>query len=839
MDYTYEIIPTSSRLPLHIFFHNVRYVPNHWHDSLELLFVLKGSAMITVQNKPYSLSEEDLILINSNDIHSIQADQDNLLLALQIPDTFLKEQGVDTEHTVFSCHSFGYGPGEQEAFDGIRRLLSSIMWVHTKAGYGYEVKLRSLLLELIYLLLRRFRGAEKARENPINKRMMERLLKLNEYIQSHYQEPLTLNELAEREGFSVTYLSSFFQKSMGVSFRAYITQIRLEHAVTELLSSEEPIIEIALRHGFPSLKSFHKAFKDAYDTTPAEYRRSQKPAGAPERDPAGNGTGYLAYDRDNAFVSLFKYLPSEAPKEGGAGAAAERNVVHKEVGIRLPSAGKGQLLKHTWRNLCTVGKAKEILYAGVQEHLKMLQEAVGFRYIRFHGIFDDEMMVYRQGEDGRPVFSFTYVDQLIDFLLGIGLRPFFELGFMPGGLADRSQTVFHKPSYISLPQHPEHWKALLEAFARHLLRRYGAAEVRAWYFEFWNEPDMHVFWKESRELYFAFYEESFRALKEVSPELRLGGPGVISDPEGKAEWLRSYWAYCAERDCRPDFITFHVYPVMPVEGTWGEGKPPEDIEYAGASYLADTLRGTKKALAGMGAGDFELHVTEWNSTSHHRELTNDTSFKAAYLAKSISESLDEVDSLGYWTATDLLEELPLPVSTFHGGLGLITNNGIRKPGFHVYGLLAGLGDRLVERGEGYCLTSSADGAYQLLVYNYCHFDRLYMRNDTSAIDSHNRYGVFADTGRLELTVKLEGLPAGKVEIRSRSVSREQGSAYDLWLDMGAPEELTPADIRYLDSGSLPRQQVKVVEASDGLTVKCSLSSHEVQLLCIRPVWTGR
>ncbi|WP_426452133.1 GH39 family glycosyl hydrolase [Paenibacillus sp. S-38] len=836
MDYTYEIIPTSGRLPLHIFFHNVRYVPNHWHDSLELLFVLKGSAMITVQNKPYSLTEEDLILINSNDIHSIQADQDNLLLALQIPDTFLKEQGVDTEHTVFSCHSFGYGPGEQEAFDEIHRLLSSIMWVHTKEGYGYEVKIRSLLLELIYLLLRRFRGAERTRENRINKRMMERLLKLNEYIQSHYHESLTLNGLAEREGFAVTYLSHFFQKSMGVSFRAYITQIRLEHAVTELLSTEEPIIDLALRHGFPSLKSFHKAFKDAYDTTPAEYRRSQRPTGAPGKDPARNGTGYLAYDRDNAFVSLFKYLPVEAPQAGGL--AAERNIVHKEAGIRLPPAGKGQPLKHTWRNLCTAGKAKEILYAGVQEHLKLLQEAVGFRYIRFHGIFDDEMMVYRLDDAGQPLFSFTYVDQLIDFLRSIGLRPFFELGFMPGLLADRSQTVFHKPSYISLPQNPAHWTAMLEAFARHLLRRYGTHEVRTWYFEFWNEPDMNVFWQESRERYLAFYELSFRAFKGVSPELRIGGPGVISDLEGKAEWLRSYWTYCVERDCRPDFLTFHVYPVLPGEGTWGGEEPPDGIHYAGESYLADTLRSTKKALAEMGAGDLELHVTEWNSTSHHRELTNDTSFKAAYLAKNIAENLDEVHSLGYWAATDLLEELPLPVSTFHGGLGLITNNGIRKPGFHAYELLAGLGERLVERGDGFCLTASADGTYQLLVYNYCHFDRLYMRNDTSAIDSHNRYGVFADTGRIELTVKLEGLPAGRVEIRSRSVSREHGSAYDLWLDMGAPEELTPGDIRYLNAGSLPRQEVKEVEVSDVLTLKCSLSPHEVQLLCIRPVRIG-
>jgi xylan 1,4-beta-xylosidase len=836
MDHTYEIIHTDQKLPMHIFFHRVRYVPNHWHDSMELLFVLKGKAIVAVQGKPYVLREEDIILINSNDIHTIQSEHDNLLLALQIPDSFLREQGVDTQHTTFHCHSFHSDRGDQARFDEIRTLLSSIMWVYSKAGSGYEIKIRALLLELIYVLLRKFLSNQERGESPINRRTMDRLLKLNEYIQSHYQQTLTLNELAEQENFSVSYLSSFFQKSMGVSFRAYVTRIRLEHAVKAMLTTNEPIIAIALDSGFPNLKAFHKAFKDVYRMTPTEYRsRGETSAESRESGQAGSGN-YLAYDRENAFTSLFKYLPSSGGR-GGLTPMSDQAIVAR--GLKVRATGQGKLLEHKWRTLCTIGKAKEALFGPVQEHLKLVQQRIGFKHIRFHGIFDDEMMVVTRDQNGQLHYNFGYVDQVCDFLLGIGLRPFVELGFMPRELADQTKSFFHKKSYVSLPQDEAEWTALLQAFMSHLLDRYGQAELSHWKFEFWNEPDGWLFFPYSFEEYMSFYSASYHAIKGVYPGAQIGGPSIQGETLARhASWMSDYVQSCREQDCMPDFITIHIYPIT---GTLDFAYQSENLQfqYAAESYLPEMIAEAKGKLRELGLPEAELHITEWNATSHHRELTNDTCYKAAFIAKSVAETFDETSSLGYWTVTDLLEELPLPGHTFHGGLGMVTNNGIRKPAFYAYELMAKLGSRLLDRGEGYCLTQHpADNSYQLLVYHYCHYDQLYRQNDTSAIDAYNRYSVFEDKGALELSVSLHGLPDGTYRIRSYAINREHGSAYDRWVEMGGPSRITPQDVQYLNECSVPRQQVREQRIDADWMLTCRLEPHEVQLYELKRIACG-
>ncbi|RCW48000.1 GH39 family glycosyl hydrolase [Paenibacillus prosopidis] len=580
------------------------------------------------------------------------------------------------------------------------------------------------------------------------------------------------------------------------------------------------------------MKSFHKAFKDVYHTTPAEYRKQRDANIETKNLSKHEGTSYLSYDRDNAYVSLFKYLPSQANEP--AAKLSEQSVMVKEYDIRL--SGNGKPIKHTWKTLCTIGKAKEALYGPVQEHLKMIQEIVPFRYIRFHGIFDDEMMVYRKDAEGEPIFNFTYVDKVIDFLRSIGLRPFFELGFMPGELADKTKTIFYKTSYVSLPQNNEHWTSLLQSFIRHLASRYGAEEIKTWYFEFWNEPDVRLFWPYSFEEFTLFYRNSYRALKSVSPDLRIGGPSIVSDSLIKSDWIERYMTYCVQHDCRPDFITFHMYPLLLERGTLDNIDSPTGVQYAGEDYVKETIMKVKQTLRKWGAPGAELHVTEWNSTPHHRELTNDTCYKSAYIVKNIIENIDEVGSMGYWTVTDLLEELPLPAETFHGGLGLITNNGVKKPGFYAYELLAKLGDRLLDLGESYCLTMSQDGSYQLLLYHYCHFDQLYSMNDTSAIGSFNRYDVFTDSGQLNLTFRMDGIPAGNYEIRKYAINREHGSSYDLWMDMGHPEGMTPQDVQYLNMRSMPRQTVKQEAIGESFAIRSSLSPHEVQLIEIRPVY---
>ncbi|MGH6751273.1 MAG: GH39 family glycosyl hydrolase, partial [Bradyrhizobium sp.] len=117
---------------------------------------------------------------------------------------------------------------------------------------------------------------------------------------------------------------------------------------------------------------------------------------------------------------------------------------------------------------------------------------LGFRYIRFHDVFHDVLGTVRKA-DGKVVYDWTKLDRLYDGLLAKNIRPFVELGFTPNAMKTSEQTIFYWKGNTSHPD-PGMWRDLIDAYIRHLRQRYGAEEVRRWYFEVWNEPNLAGFW---------------------------------------------------------------------------------------------------------------------------------------------------------------------------------------------------------------------------------------------------------------------------------------------------------------------------------------------------------
>ena len=193
--------------------------------------------------------------------------------------------------------------------------------------------------------------------------------------------------------------------------------------------------------------------------------------------------------------------------------------------------------------LCVgAGRANEGLRADWQEQLATVQRECGFRYVRFHGLLHDDMGVYQETRDGKPVYNWQYVDALYDAILRAGVKPFVELGFMPGALASGTKTIFWWKGNVTPPKSYEKWEALIEALTRHFEERYGRDEVATWYFEVWNEPNLDYFWTGTQADYFELYARSVRAIKRVSPDYRVGGPATAG-----AAWAPEFLRYCAEQ----------------------------------------------------------------------------------------------------------------------------------------------------------------------------------------------------------------------------------------------------------------------------------------------------
>ncbi|GES63894.1 beta-xylosidase [Aspergillus terreus] len=194
--------------------------------------------------------------------------------------------------------------------------------------------------------------------------------------------------------------------------------------------------------------------------------------------------------------------------------------------------------EHFWSQVVGAGRANEGLRADWQAHLKLVHTTCGFKYVRFHGLYHDDMHVIHE-IDGQHVYNFQYIDALFDAMLDMGVRPFVEFGFCPSLIATEVDTVFWWKGNGSPPKQLDQWSDLVRATVDHWIKRYGLEEVRTWYFECWNEPNLRQFFTGSRSQYYALYECTVKAVKQLDAALRVGGPATsnfVPDTRFDQDW---------------------------------------------------------------------------------------------------------------------------------------------------------------------------------------------------------------------------------------------------------------------------------------------------------------
>lgn len=480
------------------------------------------------------------------------------------------------------------------------------------------------------------------------------------------------------------------------------------------------------------------------------------------------------------------------------------------ITIHANATDKGEPLVHFWSNCVGAGRANEGLRASWQETLRKLVNDCGFRYVRFHGLFHDDMFVYRE-ENGRPIYNFQYIDELFDRLLELNIRPFVEFGFCPADLATEKATVFWWKAHGSPPNDYDKWATLVRRTVEHWIARYGSDEVRSWYFEVWNEPNLHPFFKGTKSQYFELYKVTAQTLKKIDPKLRVGGPatsnfvpderfaGDLEDFSAhatvtKAEdldqldwrpvWVEEFLDYCQREALPVDFVSCHPYPT-----DWALDELGNGSNYTrGASSTRQDLRRLSELVADSAYSGAEIHLTEWSSSPSPRDFSHDYLQAATYVVKSNLESLGLADSLAYWTFTDVFEEGGGGDTVFHGGFGMVNAQGIVKPTYHAYRFLHTLGDCLLSSTPGAVVTrKSGDGSVVALAYNYPAVMPLAV--PTSAGSRATAEKVAAQGEPVHFELKLDGLRPG-VRFSIETLDFDHGNAMRAWENMGSPEPPT-------------------------------------------------
>ena len=347
---------------------------------------------------------------------------------------------------------------------------------------------------------------------------------------------------------------------------------------------------------------------------------------------------------------------------------------------------QGTTLAHSWEHTVGSCHAPLALRADWQQQLRRCQSELGFRYVRFHGLLSDDVGTVVTHDD-ELLYSFFNADQIIDFLVSIGMRPFVELSFMPAALASGSKTVFHYRGNVTPPKDYKQWATLIHTLVTHWVDRYGLQEVGEWFFEVWNEPNLKAFWTGTQKEYFKLYRATAVAIKQVDSSLKVGGPATARDG-----WIEEFLEFCERGSVPVDFVSTHHYP------TDALGHEGDDTE----TQLANSQRGVLREWTQdtrRRAGKLPVFYTEWNSSSNPRDPRHDEPYAAAFVAKTALEASDLVEGYSFWTFSDIFEENYFPSVPFHGGFGLLNLHGIAKPTYRAFELLHKLGsERLLVDG---------------------------------------------------------------------------------------------------------------------------------------------
>lgn len=801
---SYEQVNFDTLIDIKPILTNFVHTDLHWHKEIEIIFACQGALELNVQGEKLILDQGGVYIVNSEFLHSVNSlpdSQEGIVFLLQISEHFMRSLHINMDLTRYS-----QPPEHSQALDEIREHLLHIIDEIREGKPAYEMFVHSHCCNIIALLTRGYLLPEEETKDQrsINDVNMARIKRILAYIQDHCRENPSLADIAAGEYVSPYYLSHVFTKTVGMNYTQYLNIIKIGMVRRDLTETNDGITDIMHRNGFDNFKTFNRIFKKIVGCSPTDYRRSVK-----------GGADAKKFNYPKADSRFGNYITVKSNIEIPDILHKKSNIITsqaapgmREIAVDIDVNARSEYFDHYYKVLTAAARAADLLRADVREHFRIAQREIGFKYVRFHGIFNDEMCVLDPEGDGRH-YNFSYIDNIFDFLIDIGIRPFVEFSFMPTALASGKKTVFFYKANITPPKDIRLWQELIHAFMSHIVDRYSMEEVQHWYFEVWNEPSLSAFWDGDFDDYMELYRVTVQEVKSFNEKLRVGGPAVHGFLDINAKiFLQRFLEACKQSYLPVDFVSAHPYPAYYYDdnGVWKE-------KLCGPEQTKEDMLWVKNVIRNSAYPKAEVFFDEWNNSSLDRELLHDTTFMAVFILHNVVNCIGLANSLTYWELTDLMEENSASSHEFHGGFGLLNKNGLKKPAYFAFQYLSRLSNNILSRGKNYIVTTKCD-KIQILAWNYCHYTEKYANGDCSSISFYRRYEALnlGDPIRFRFHLPIKN---GDYWVERVQFDREHGSVFDQWLKNGAKEYMTPHQLEIIREQSIPTRGINVYEVRDG------------------------
>lgn len=450
---------------------------------------------------------------------------------------------------------------------------------------------------------------------------------------------------------------------------------------------------------------------------------------------------------------------------------------------------------------------------------------------------------YTEDESGNPVYDWKIMDQIFDAYVEAGCTPFVQVGFMPEALSDDTGPYQHgwtllspynniKTGWAMPPNDIKKWSALIEAWATHLVERYGAEQVATWPWECWNEPDGH-YWKGTIPEYCEMYDATMRAVRRVIPNAYVGGPHTCGAHKNeKAQtFLRTFLKYAAENGTPLDFVGFHAkgQPVVH-EDHVRMGLAKQLLDINDNLEIINEFPTLKGVHAVIGESDPE-GCAACSARVHPQNAYRNGPLYGAYLIEHIIRTYElsrkhgiEIDGAVTWAFQ--FEDQP-----YFDGFRDLATNGIDKPVLNAMRMLGKLNGEWVE-------TTSSQG----LTLEQIMAEGVRGDADVNAVATRDADGVsilvwhYHDDDvagpEAEINLTVGGWPGSSASLQHFRMDEDHSNAFGVWKQMGSPQEIAPDDCRKLEAaGQLDLlEEATLADVGNELVLNTTLPRQGVSLL---------
>lgn len=766
------------------------------YQEVRLYYVLDGEFRIEMEGKNYHLGTGDLFVVNSNIPHGFFTYRASLTVLFQISKDFLTEL---TKNPIisFECSSLFH---ESAAISQLKGLLKRTLHYKVNTSFLDKIREYGYCCDVLECLIKNFSVWNMAWTQEEGQEA--RLEEILSYIQANYEKPLNLQMLADRFFLSAQYLSKYIKHHLGMGFFEYVDEVRLYHAVDELVYTDYSLTKIAYDNGFPNLSSFNRAFRQKYETTPSSYRKTVlRQQERKQKDSSKSET-------TNLLRQYFQNNPLEEEDDRW------KVKVYADASMR-------RKYHRNWLCVLNLGSAEEVRQGYIQEHIVELKQELGFTYGRVWSLFCKENLVDLEGEGS---FHFSALFQMLDFMLEHRITPFLVLAQKPKKLVDpelKSLLTESPAANVNLAR----YKKVLSRFIKECISRYGISRVEKWKFEcWWQRKDIYLTdvepeWRER-------FQMEYDCIKSLVPKAAVGGLGFnIFDANAAVE---SYLKNGQKEERRLDFLSVSLYPYVRERNLTGNKVVDEN-------FVERKLDSLKLLLAEYGYGVDDFYVTEWNLSISGRDWLNDTCYKGAYLMKNLIASVDKAACMAYWGNTDRSDEYFDFIGCLNGGSGLVSRDGIRKPAFYAMSFMSKLTGNLVAKGDHYMITATNHGSYFIVCHNMLQPDFDYYLSGMERKKPQSIAAYF-ENRQLQIDFALRGISGETYRLRKYYVNQEAGSVFDEWAKMGYVESVDLEEIEYLKLVSVSRMQTESCQVKKGeISFRSLLQANEIQLIHLKPM----